>query len=88
MKGIKLPTPESLAKYIVSHRQVSHFHEEICEMLFTTLQKECELEDLMVTCLYTRRGGIDINPIRTTNLDWIPRPFRESNTLLKKTLRQ
>jgi 7-cyano-7-deazaguanine reductase len=88
MKGTKIPTPESLAKYIVSHRQVSHFHEEICEMLFTTLQKECELEDLMVTCLYTRRGGIDINPMRTTNLDWIPKPFRENSVLLKKTLRQ
>ena len=32
--GDKTITPESLAKYIVSHRQVSHFHEEICEMIF------------------------------------------------------
>ena len=37
MKGENLPTLESLAKYIVSHRTVSHFHEEICEMVFAHL---------------------------------------------------
>ena len=37
MYGKDLPTAESLAKYIVSHRTVSHFHEEICEMIFAHL---------------------------------------------------
>jgi 7-cyano-7-deazaguanine reductase len=87
-KGDRIPTPESLARYIVSHRQVSHFHEEICEMLFTTLQEQCKLDDLMVACLYTRRGGIDINPLRTTNLEWFPRPFYVNTELLEKTVRQ
>jgi NADPH-dependent 7-cyano-7-deazaguanine reductase QueF len=30
---VVVPNLESLARYIVSHRQVSHFHEEICEMI-------------------------------------------------------
>ena len=34
IEGESVPTPESIAKYIVSHRTVSHFHEEICEMIF------------------------------------------------------
>ena len=29
IEGPQVPSAESLAKYIVSHRQVSHFHEEI-----------------------------------------------------------
>ena len=37
MEGTNIPSPESLAKYIVSHRTVSHFHEEICEMVFKHL---------------------------------------------------
>ena len=37
IKGSKLPAADSLAKYIVSHRTVSHFHEEICEMVYKHL---------------------------------------------------
>ena len=37
MKAKKCITPESFARYIVSHRKVSHFHEEICEMVFKHL---------------------------------------------------
>jgi len=88
MKGDKTITPESFAKYIVSHRKVSHFHEEICEMVFKHLYDKCNPEELMVACLYTRRGGIDINPVRTTH-DWnIPDAFTEPNYLNEKTLRQ
>ena len=88
MKGNKLPTPESLAKYIVSHRQVSHFHEEICEMIYTHLSEAFEPEELMVACLYTRRGGIDINPIRESRLSLVPSFFYDSKLRLEKTLRQ
>ena len=88
MEGTKTITLESLAKYIVSHRQVSHFHEEICEMVFTHLMQAYEPEKLMVACLYTRRGGIDINPIRATHADMIPGWFKASDKRMKKTLRQ
>ena len=35
MQGEKLPTKNGLLKYIISLRNENHFHEEICEMIFT-----------------------------------------------------
>ena len=67
IKGEEVPSAESLAKYIVSHRTVSHFHEEICEMIFAHLTERFKPDQLMVSCLYTRRGGIYINPISATH---------------------
>ena len=86
--GNKAPNFASLAKYIVSHREVSHFHEEICEMVFTHLTEAYQPSRLMVACLYTRRGGLDINPIRATHKDMIPTMFTDVNYRNKKTLRQ
>ena len=88
MEGKNMPDFSSLAKYIVSHRQVSHFHEEICEMVFTHLMEAYSPEKLMVACLYTRRGGLDINPIRATHGDMIPKFFPAMDVRLSKTLRQ
>jgi 7-cyano-7-deazaguanine reductase len=88
MKGKNMPSAESLAKYIVSHRTVSHFHEEICEMVFAHLTEAYKPEMLMVACLYTRRGGIDINPIRATHSHLIPDFFLNPNYRIAKTLRQ
>lgn len=60
---------ESLVKYLCSFRNEFHFHEEICEACFTRLSKILDEEDtLVVTALYTRRGGIDINPCRYQNV--------------------
>lgn len=61
--------PESLIKYIVSFRNENHFHEECCEMMFSRIRALLsEDAELMITAMYTRRGGIDINPVRfTTN---------------------
>ena len=86
--GPNLPSAESLAKYIVSHRTVSHFHEEICEMVFKHLMDAYQPEDLMVACLYTRRGGLDINPIRATHSRFIPDFFIDTDYRIQKTLRQ
>jgi len=88
MKGKNIPCPESVAKYIVSHRTVSHFHEEICEMVFKHIKDAYQPEDLMVSCLYTRRGGLDINPIRATHSRFIPDFFTDTNYRIQKTLRQ
>lgn len=61
---------ESLIRYLCSFRHEFHFHEECCEAIFTRLKAILDPEDpLMVTALYTRRGGIDINPCRYQNLD-------------------
>jgi len=83
-----LPTVDSLAKYVVSHRQVSHFHEEIAEMTYIHLLKAFNPEKLMVTCLYSRRGGIDINPIRSTHIELIPEWFYKPEYKIQKTLKQ
>jgi len=88
MSGKKLPAASSLAKYIVSHRTVSHFHEEICEMIFSHLTERFQPEKLMVSCLYTRRGGLDINPIRATHNYLIPEFFTNPEYIIRKTLRQ
>ena len=88
IEGESVPSPESLAKYIVSHRTVSHFHEEICEMIFAHLTERFKPEQLMVACLYTRRGGIDINPIRATHSMLIPDFFTNPEYTIRKTLRQ
>ena len=88
IKGEDIPSAESLAKYIVSHRTVSHFHEEICEMIFAHLTERFEPDQLMVSCLYTRRGGIDINPIRATHSYLIPEFFTNPEYTIRKTLRQ
>ena len=57
----------SLLKYIVSFRDECHFHEEICETIYKRLLDTFEPDELCVMCLYARRGGIDINPIRATS---------------------
>ena len=88
MKGGSLPGADSIARYIVSHRTVSHFHEEICEMIFAHLTERFGPDQLMVSCLYTRRGGIDINPIRATHNSLIPEFFTNPEYTIRKTLRQ
>lgn len=88
IKGEKVPTYESIAKYIVSHRTVSHFHEEICEMIYAHLTEAFAPEQLMVACLYTRRGGIDINPIRASHSMLVPEFFVNPEFRIAKTLRQ
>ena len=66
IEGDSTVTPESLLQYIVSMRRENHFHEEICECVIKRLMVLMPKCDIAVACLYTRRGGIDINPIRAT----------------------
>lgn len=55
-----------LLRYIVSFRQKQDFHEHCVETVFTDLMSRCQPEKLMVCARYTRRGGLDINPWRST----------------------
>ena len=50
MKGNKIPTAESLLKYIVSFRDECHFHEEICEAVYKRLMDTIEPDELAVRC--------------------------------------
>lgn len=58
---------EALLKYLVSFRNHQAFHEPSCEMIFSDLLAICQCEELSIYCRYTRRGGIDINPYRSTS---------------------
>ena len=82
------PSIEALLKYIVSFRDECHFHEEICETIFTDLYNIYKPESLTVTCLYARRGGIDINPTRSTSEDLIPEDLIDTHILHRKTAKQ
>ena len=56
---------DSLVKYLSSFRSEYHFHEECCEMIFKRLHDLLDDGDELFVCaLYTRRGGIDICPVR------------------------
>jgi 7-cyano-7-deazaguanine reductase len=57
-----------LLKYLISFRQHNEFHEQCVERIFCDLQQYATLEELTVFARYTRRGGLDINPFRSTHL--------------------
>lgn len=57
---------EGLLKYIVSFRNHNEFHEQCIERIFADIMLYCKPEKLTVYGRYTRRGGLDINPYRTT----------------------
>lgn len=56
----------SLLAYLVSFRQHSDFHEQCVERIFLDLQRLLKPETLTVYARYVRRGGLDINPYRST----------------------
>ncbi len=58
--------PESLLAYLVSFRQHADFHEQCVERIFLDLQRLLQPEKLTVYARYVRRGGLDINPYRST----------------------
>jgi 7-cyano-7-deazaguanine reductase len=43
---------------------------------------------IMVACLYTRRGGLDINPIRASHRHLVPILFADEKIRMEKTIRQ
>ena len=89
IKGEKAVTPESLLQYIVSMRKENHFHEEIAECIYKRLWDLLSPEELLVTCLYTRRGGIDINPTRASNYPLLNEaPIIDAYNFCEKTARQ
>lgn len=55
-----------LLRYLVSFREHAEFHEQCVERIFRDVLARCAPETLSVEARYTRRGGLDINPWRTT----------------------
>jgi 7-cyano-7-deazaguanine reductase len=86
-----VPSLESLLQYIVSMRKENHFHEEICECIYKRLYDKFNPRELFVACLYTRRGGIDINPVRASNTSLLTKfsgNLMTPGVRVKKTMRQ
>lgn len=61
-----------LLKYIVSFRQHQDFHEQCVEKIFSDIMQRCKPAELSVYARYMRRGGLDINPYRSTQQSMPP----------------
>lgn len=68
-----------LLAYIVSFRQHQDFHEQCVERMFADILERCAPHQLCVYARYLRRGGLDINPYRSTGAEPAPNPrlFRQ-----------
>ena len=58
--------PAGLLRYLVSFREHSGFHEQCVEQIHCDLMARCAPHSLTVYARYTRRGGLDINPWRSS----------------------
>jgi 7-cyano-7-deazaguanine reductase len=61
-----------LLQYIVSFRNHNEFHEQCVERIFMDIWTRCKPTKLTVYARYTRRGGLDINPWRTSHPGAVP----------------
>lgn len=64
----------SLLQYLVAYREHQEFHEQCVERMFCDLSQRCDPEFLHIQAFYTRRGGLDINPFRSTDASARPLP--------------
>ncbi|MFV8817203.1 NADPH-dependent 7-cyano-7-deazaguanine reductase QueF [Haliea sp. E17] len=64
----------SLLRYIVAFRRHQEYHEQCVERMFVDLNERLQPGKLSIQAFYTRRGGLDINPFRSTDATGTPRP--------------
>ncbi len=67
---------EGLLQYLVSFRNHNEFHEQCVERIFMDIWTRCRPIKLAVYARYTRRGGLDINPFRTSYPQALPQNSR------------
>ncbi|NNU42154.1 NADPH-dependent 7-cyano-7-deazaguanine reductase QueF [Ramlibacter montanisoli] len=67
---------EGLLRYLVSFRNHNEFHEQCVERIFMDIWRRCRPSRLAVYARYTRRGGLDINPLRTSHPMALPANIR------------
>jgi 7-cyano-7-deazaguanine reductase len=65
-----------LLQYIISFRNHNEFHEQCVERMFMDIWTRCKPIKLSVYARYTRRGGLDINPFRTSYPQAVPLNIR------------
>jgi len=58
---------DNLLRYLCSYRLHQGFHEQCIERIFCDIWTQCQPEQLSVEGRFTRRGGLDINPFRTSH---------------------
>ena len=63
--GRRIPG-EALLKYLVSYRLHNDYHENCIERIFCDLAAVYKPISLTVEANFLRRGGLDINPVRST----------------------
>jgi 7-cyano-7-deazaguanine reductase len=68
MDSKEIPSPKSLFRYLISFRNHNEFHEDAADRIYYKLMKEFNPEKMYVLLQYSRRGGIDINPLRVKNI--------------------
>jgi 7-cyano-7-deazaguanine reductase len=64
----------ALLRYLLAFRNHHEFHEQCVERMFYDISCACEPDFLHIQAFYTRRGGLDINPFRTTEPSAQPLP--------------
>jgi 7-cyano-7-deazaguanine reductase len=69
---------EGLLQYLVSFRNHNEFHEQCVERIFMDIWTRCKPVKLAVYARYTRRGGLDINPFRTSHPQALPANVRHA----------
>ena len=77
-KGPKI-IKESLLAYLISYREHMGFHEDCVERIFIDLYQIASWDELTVMGYFTRRGGLDINPVRilkTSENNKLVKPIR------------
>ena len=65
-RGRRIERPQLLA-YLLSYRAEQAFHEDAIERIFVDVQQAAQAMELTVYGRFLRRGGIDVNPFRTTS---------------------
>ena len=71
------PDPVALLDYLVSYRRHRGFHEQCVEQIYHDLRTVFSPALLEVYAAFTRRGGIDINPFRSSCRDMPENVMRE-----------
>lgn len=54
-----------LLQYLISFRTHEGFHEDCAEKIFTDILRNADPQSLSVSMNFLRRGGLEINPVRT-----------------------
>ncbi|MBR9829485.1 MAG: NADPH-dependent 7-cyano-7-deazaguanine reductase QueF [Oceanospirillales bacterium] len=68
---------KGLLAYLISYREHGDFHEQCVENIFMDIWQRCRPQKLSVYARYVRRGGLDINPYRSSIND-VPQNLRLS----------